>query len=180
MPSREVMRRVLEEHVAAENAHDRSRVLATYCTRDPVFEDVPAGVRYTGGEEIIGNYGHLWDGFPGLVRRIDRWTFGDYSCVIELTLTGAHDGQFRGVAATGRTIALRIIAHFAFDEEGLITQETAYYDTAYYDTLVVHESAGSHPGAGPSDAWEWTTFQTPSSRRQTSERRNLRTSAEGR
>jgi steroid delta-isomerase-like uncharacterized protein len=129
MVSRETMRAVLEEHVAAENAHDDARVLATYCDSAPVFEDVPAGRRDAGGDEIVGNYRHLWDGFPGLVRRIDRWTFGDDACVIELTLSGTHDGPYRGIAATGRRVHFRIIAHFAFDERGRITQETAYYDT---------------------------------------------------
>jgi steroid delta-isomerase-like uncharacterized protein len=115
--------------VDAENHHDRERVLATYTRESPVFEDVPAGRRYVGADEIVGNYRHLWDGFPGLVRRIDRWTFGDGACVIELTLTGTHAGAYRGVAATGRKLDPRIIAHFAFDEDGRITQETAYYDT---------------------------------------------------
>ena len=43
MVSQETMRRVLQEHVDAENARDRERVLATYVERDPVFDDVPAG-----------------------------------------------------------------------------------------------------------------------------------------
>lgn len=128
MPSREAMRRVLQEHVDAENAHDRERVAATYVERDPVFEDVPAGRRFVGVEEIVDNYRHLWDGFPELVRRIDRWTFGDDACVIELTLSGRHDGVYRGIEASGREIEFRIIAHFLFDEDGRIKQETAYYD----------------------------------------------------
>jgi steroid delta-isomerase-like uncharacterized protein len=129
MPTPEHMRAVLEEHVAAENDHDRERVLATYAKHEPVFEDVPAGRRYVGGDDIVGNYRHLWDGFPGLIRRIDRWTFGEDSCVIELTLTGTHDGPYRGIDPTGRPLELRIIAHFQFDGDGLIRQETAYYDT---------------------------------------------------
>ncbi len=128
MPSREAMRRVLQEHVDAENAHDRERVAATYVERDPVFEDVPAGRRFVGVEEIVDNYRHLWDGFPELVRRIDRWTFGDDACVIELTLSGRHEGVYRGIEASGREIEFRIIAHFAFDADGRIKQETAYYD----------------------------------------------------
>jgi len=95
MPSHETMRQVVQEHVDAENVHDRERVVATYAVRDPVFEDVPAGRRFTGVEEIIDNYRNLWDGFPGLVRRIDRWTIGDDACVVELTLTGTHDGDYR-------------------------------------------------------------------------------------
>jgi steroid delta-isomerase-like uncharacterized protein len=122
------MRRVLQEHVDAENAHDRERVLATYAERDPVFDDVPAGKRYVGPEEIIDNSRHLRHGFPGLVRRIDSWAFGENTCVIELTLAGEHAGSYRGIAPTGRALSFRIIAHFAFDDDGRITQETAYYD----------------------------------------------------
>lgn len=129
MVSRETMQKTLQEHVDAENAHDRKRVLATYIDDAPVFEDVPTGARYVGPEEIVDNYRHLWDGFPGLVRRIDRWTFGDDACVIELTLSGSHDGQFRGLPPTGRLIEFRIIAHFAFAGDGRIRQETAYYDS---------------------------------------------------
>ena len=127
MLSNETMRHVLQEHVDAENAHDRERVLATYVESGPVFDDVPAGRRYS-GEAIIDNYRNLWDGFPGLVRRIDRWTFGENSCAIELTLSGAHDGTYRGIEPTGRKLELRIMAHFSFDADGRIKQETAYYD----------------------------------------------------
>lgn len=126
MIPRERMREVILEHVEAENVHDRERVLATYSRVDPVFEDMPSGVRYVGGERIVGNYGQLWEGFPGLKREITRWTFRDDSVVIELTLSGKHEGTFRGLAPTGREASLRVIAHFQFDDEGRIKQETAY------------------------------------------------------
>jgi steroid delta-isomerase-like uncharacterized protein len=129
MVSKERMREVVLEHVEAENAHDRERVIATYSRVDPVFEDVPSGARHVGGEEIVGNYRHLWEGFPGLKREIRRWTFGEDSVVIELTLSGRHEGPFRGIGRTGREASLRVIAHFQFDEEGRIKQETAYYDS---------------------------------------------------
>ena len=129
MVTEATMRRVLQEHVDAENVHDRARVLATYIDDGPEFDDVPTGRRFTGADEIVGNYRNLWDGFPGLVRHIDRWTFGEDSCVIELTLTGTHDGEYRGIAPTGRKLELRISAHFAFDATGKIVRETAYYDS---------------------------------------------------
>jgi steroid delta-isomerase-like uncharacterized protein len=123
------MRRMLQEHVDAENARDPARVLATYAAAGAEFVDIPTGRTFRGGDEITGNYSHLWDGFPNLNRRIDRWTFGDNACVLELTLSGVHDGAYRGIPATGRTLALHIAAHFSFDEEGRITRETAYYDS---------------------------------------------------
>jgi steroid delta-isomerase-like uncharacterized protein len=127
------MRAVLTEHVEAENDHDEARVLATYSRTNPVFDDAATGRRYEGGDAIVNdNYRHLWDGFPGLRREITRWTLGDESAVIELTLSGTHTGEFRGVPATGKTVEFRIIAHFQFDDEGRIQQETAYYDSATF------------------------------------------------
>jgi len=127
--SPEQMRAVIIEHVEAENDHDAVRVIATYARENPVFEDVAAGVRYEGGEAIVSdNYRHLWEGFPGLKREIVRWTIGDDAVVIELRLSGKHEGTFRGVPPTGGDLEFRIIAHFQFDDEGRISQETAYYD----------------------------------------------------
>ncbi len=128
--TRDQMQSAIIEHVEAENAKAPSRVLATYSREEPIFEDVPSGRRYVGGGEIVGNYRHLWDGFPGLTREITRWTFGDDSVVIELTLRGKQEGRFRGLPASGSDLSLRVIAHFEFDGEGRIKQETAYYDSA--------------------------------------------------
>ena len=129
----EQMRAVLTEHVEAENARDSRRVLATYSRAKPVFEDAATGRRYEGGDAIVGdNYQHLWDGFPGLRREVTRWTLGDDSAVIELVLRGKHDGPYRSLPATGKEIEFRIIAHFQFDAEGRIQQETAYYDSATF------------------------------------------------
>jgi steroid delta-isomerase-like uncharacterized protein len=122
------MRAILQEHVDAENALDAERVMATYSREGPVFEDVASGARYSGEEIVSENYRHLWDGFPGLQRRITRWTFGEDAAVIELTLSGKHEGTFRGIPPSGKEIEFRIIAHFQFDSEGRIAQETAYYD----------------------------------------------------
>ena len=47
-----------------------------------------------------------------------------------MTLRGRHEGRFRGVPGTNRDLELRVIAHFEFDAEGRIQQETAYYDSA--------------------------------------------------
>lgn len=129
MLSQQAMRAVLEEHVDAENAHDRKRVLATYIEGGAGFVDVPSGTTYSGADEIAGNYQHLWDGFPGLVRRIDRWTFGEDSCVIELTLIGTHEGPYRGIPPSGRRLDLKVAAHFEFAPDGRIIRETAYYDS---------------------------------------------------
>ncbi len=118
----------IREHVNAENDIDVDRVLATYTRQSPILEDVAAGIRCVGAEQIIGEYRNVWGGFPGLARRITRWTLGEDSAVIEVTVAGKHEGAFRGIPATGRDVSLRGIAHFQFDSEGRIQQETVYYD----------------------------------------------------
>lgn len=116
------------EHVAAEDARDSARVLATYSREAPVFEDVATGIRCEGGPEVIAEYRSVWDGFPKLRRRITSWTIGEDSVVIEVTISGRHDGPFRGLPPTGKAVELRGIAHFQFDAEGRIKRETVYYD----------------------------------------------------
>ena len=146
MISQETMRRVLQEHVDAENAHDRARVLATYIEQGAEFVDVPTGNVFRDGDAIIANYTNLWDGLPNLVRRIDRWAFGENTCVIELTLSGKHEGVYRGLPPTGRAVELRIAAHFEFDESGRIVRETAYYDALTFMRQMGIGGMGNRPG----------------------------------
>lgn len=53
MLSRETMRKTLQEHVDAENAHDRKRVLATYIDDGAEFVDVAAAKTYRGDDAIV-------------------------------------------------------------------------------------------------------------------------------
>ncbi len=123
------MRETVQEHVDAENAVDVARVLATYGRESPIFEDVAGGIRCVGGEQIIAEYRNVWDGFPRFTREVARWTLGEDSVVIEVIVFGKHEGPFRGMPPSGREISLRGIAHFQFDSEGRIQQETVYYDS---------------------------------------------------
>ena len=127
--AKELMRNVILEHVAAEDAINPARVVETYSANAPIFEDVAAGVHCVGGEEIIAEYRGVWDGFPKLSRNVTRWTFGEDSVVIEVTVSGKHEGFFRDIPPTSKEVTLRGIAHFQFDSEGRIKKETVYYDS---------------------------------------------------
>jgi steroid delta-isomerase-like uncharacterized protein len=82
-----------------------------------------------GRAAILANYRELWIGFPSMVRRIDRMTIDGEDCVCELTLTGRHEGIYRGLPPSGREGTFRICCHFAIAPDGRIRQETAYYDS---------------------------------------------------
>ena len=140
MATPDEIRTLIAEHVEAENARDPERVMATY-SDDCIFEDVPRDRRHVGRAAILANYRELWVGFPKMIRRIDRMTIDGNSCVCELTLTGSHDGPYRGVPASGRSGTVRICCHFAVAADGRVRQETAYYDS---HTLV--QQLGLLPG----------------------------------
>jgi len=128
MATPEQIHAVVVKHVDAENARDPDGVMATYAD-DCVFEDVPRGRRHVGRTAILANYRELWVGFPAMVRRIERMTIAHDACVCELTLTGKHEGSYRGIPASGREGTVRICCHFAITPQGKIAQETAYYDS---------------------------------------------------
>ena len=65
----------------------------------------------------------------------------------ELTLSGRHDGAFRGIPPTGRDLEFRIMAHFQFDAEGRIAQETAYYDALTFMRQLGRTRTERAPGA---------------------------------
>jgi hypothetical protein len=67
--TREQMRAVIIEHVAAENDHDPARVIATYSRRAPVFEGRPSrAARGRGGDSSTTTTGASGTGFPDLQR----------------------------------------------------------------------------------------------------------------
>jgi steroid delta-isomerase-like uncharacterized protein len=124
---REVIRDVVVEHVEAENARDMERVMRTYA-EGAVFDDVAQARRFVGKDAIAASYQERFDAFPGMVRTIDRLTVGDEGAVTEITMRGEQTGVFAGLPPQGGEQVLRICAHFAVRDDGLITTETAYYD----------------------------------------------------
>jgi steroid delta-isomerase-like uncharacterized protein len=124
---RDAIRAIVIEHVEAENAEDMDRVMRTYA-EGAVFEDVPQGRLLEGKEAIAASYQERFDGFPGMVRTIDRLTVDEEGAIAEITMRGEQKGWYAGLPPRLGEQALRIAAHFSVSPEGLITRETAYYD----------------------------------------------------
>lgn len=128
MPAtRDVIERIVIEHVEAENARDMDWVMRTYAA-DPVFDDVPSGALFEGKAAIAAAYQERFDAFPDMDRAIDRLTVGEVGAVAEITMRGHQTGVYRGLPPKPEEQVLRIAAHFCVDDDGLITRETTYYD----------------------------------------------------
>lgn len=121
--------KLAEEHIAAENAFDIERTMATY-GRNPSI--VFNGVTFYGRESIRALYEELGfggrGGFSNLRQEITHRHVTDEAVVLELTVSGEHTGTWQGIRATGRKIELPVCAILVFDEEGKTASERVYFD----------------------------------------------------
>lgn len=114
-------------HLAAENAHQMAQTLETLHP-DCIFEDLPLGLVYHGRDGAAAYYRTWWEAFSIDVRGIARHWSREGHMVAETTYVGVHDGDFHGLAPTGRAIELRLAVVITF-KDGLMLGERFYYDT---------------------------------------------------
>ena len=120
---------IIEQHFAAESAHDVPATLATY-TDDLVWDDVgnPACPVY-GKRAAAEIYQGIMDAIPDLhLESIGRFSCGDH-VVDESIVTGHIRGTFVGVEGGGAPVRFRMLHVFDI-RDGLICREQAWFDTA--------------------------------------------------
>jgi hypothetical protein len=122
---------LLSEHLAAENAHDLERIMATY-SPSPVIElngsriEGTAAVReFHRGFGFGGSEGASFSVVHVTERRRHRTR--DAIVIIEQTLTAVHTGNWRGIAPTGREVSVAVCTVYEF-EEGKLARENVYLD----------------------------------------------------
>jgi steroid delta-isomerase-like uncharacterized protein len=116
---------LIMRHVDAENRHDMAGTLATLhpgCE----FVDHGMGETFLGHEGAQKHYEMWWRGFDLRVAGERRYMDGS-SFIAECRFQGLHHGEFMGVAASGRSIDLRV-AVFVDVRDGLMASERFYYD----------------------------------------------------
>jgi predicted enzyme related to lactoylglutathione lyase len=135
---------VLNEHLAAENAHDLDRIMATY-TASPVIE--------LNGSRIDGSVAvrefHRSFGFGGAgaasfsdVHIAERGRHHTHEAtIIEQTLTAVHTGVWRGIPATGRTVSIVVCTVYVF-EDGKLARENVYLDEGRLRHLLTKPGEG--------------------------------------
>ena len=123
------MDRLIEEHIAAENAGDTAASVAMYT--DDVEHDVvgfPTGPVH-GKAAAQGFYEHLFKNIETeTMVPLHRYDSND-ACVIEHAWSGTVPGEFLGVPGNGRRITFRMLHVFEF-RDGLISRENVWLDGA--------------------------------------------------
>src|SRR5712692_6429595 len=113
------------EHMEAENAHDFARCIAAFS--HPRYEIVATGEVWDGHAGVNTLLNENKKGFPNFHFQPETMHHADSAVIVEGRFTGTHDGNWRGLPATGRKVDFPLIIVFQFDEERMVCERT-YFD----------------------------------------------------
>jgi len=122
---------IIDQHFAAENAHDVQATLDTY-TDDIVWDDIThPEAPFHGKEEVGAVYTSIIDAIPDVVlTSVKRFSGeGGRFVVDESMLTGHVHGEWAGMNGGGAPVEVRILHIFEL-RDGLICYENAWFDAA--------------------------------------------------
>jgi steroid delta-isomerase-like uncharacterized protein len=122
---------VVRGHMESENRHEFDATLATFA--HPRYEIIPTGDVYDGADAVMEYFRATRGAFPDQRNELRRLWPADGAVIAEFDLLGTHEGELRGIAATGKAFRVPMIAIFEFGDaekpEG-ITCERVYFDSA--------------------------------------------------
>ncbi len=122
---------IIDQHFAAENAHDVAATLATY-TDDIVWDDITHPDSPFHGKEEVGKvYSSIIDAIPDVeLRSTKRFTGEDGRYVVDESIISGHvHGEWAGMHGGGAFVEIRILHVFEI-RDGLICYENAWFDAA--------------------------------------------------
>jgi steroid delta-isomerase-like uncharacterized protein len=123
--NKEKMRRVFEEAFGEGKVEVIDEVLhSDFVCYDPNSE---AG-EVRGAETIKGEVGYFHNAFPDFFWRVEDQVAEGDKVTSRYTFGGTHQGEFFGIAGTGKRIEITGINIDRFDEDGKLIEEWAEYD----------------------------------------------------
>jgi steroid delta-isomerase-like uncharacterized protein len=108
-------------HIEAENRNDPDTALATF-TRPKYDLRAVEGPVIEGAEavhELIASFGTSLPAITYVARNIHH---ADDAVIVEYQITGPHEGEYNGIAPTGKKVDYPAIAVYEFDGEDLICE----------------------------------------------------------
>lgn len=118
---------IVEEHVRLENEHDLEGVLRTFGDAAH-YDDEAWGEHFEGANGVRVFYEQLMRALPDLKIDIRNWHVADDAILLEVTITGRHLGDWRGLPATGRRLEFPLCGVYTFNSDDRLSGERIYYD----------------------------------------------------
>ena len=127
-------RHLLEEQLAAVNAHDADEH-ASFYAQDAVVRDPEYPDPLLGPEAIRADMSKFLTAFPDVVAELHQVLVSGETAAVEITMTGTNTGVIgvpggTPVPATGRRLRPPLAAFVRFDDTGKIVEERRYFDVA--------------------------------------------------
>lgn len=119
---------IVEEHFRTEVTQEFDRTLATFGGH-PHYEIMATGQTFDGDGEVMGYYRTTRTAFPDQRHDNVRFHVADDAVIAEFDLLGTNLGEFYGLAPTGKSFHVPVIAVFFFEDDR-ITNERVYFDAA--------------------------------------------------
>jgi steroid delta-isomerase-like uncharacterized protein len=120
---------IVREHMESENTHDFDVTMATF--DHPRYEIIPTGDIFDGPEAVATYFETTRNAFPDQRNENAALRVADDAVIAEFDLVGTHQGELRGMRATGRSFRCRVCAIFEFPRGGdHIVCERVYFDMA--------------------------------------------------
>jgi steroid delta-isomerase-like uncharacterized protein len=119
----------VREHVRCENAHDLEGIMRTFGDTGR-YDDEPWNDHRIGLDGVRSYYTDLIRSVPDLSIDVQREHVAGDAIILETVIRGTHLGTWRGLPATGRTVAIPLCGVFTFDENDDLAGERIYYDRA--------------------------------------------------
>lgn len=117
------------EYLAAWNDRDAERI-ASFFADQAVYDDRGAGEVAKGREEIREHAARVHRGFPDLSFELVRAAHGEGFTAGEWRSRMTHEGEFAGLAPTGRVIESAGVDIATLDDSGRIVHLASFYDGA--------------------------------------------------
>jgi steroid delta-isomerase-like uncharacterized protein len=118
---------IVNEHIAAEEAHDVERTLKTFHT--PHYWVRPLGAETTGAAAVAELLATLFQAFPDFKFEPARTHHAADAVIMEGRMSGTHRGPWAGVPASGKPIDVMTCCIYHFEGDRLVS-ESVYFDHA--------------------------------------------------
>ncbi|WP_433684577.1 ester cyclase [Nocardia sp. CA-119907] len=113
---------------AAVNKHSVDEVVGLW--REPAAYDSPLTGPQQGLAALSARESALFDGFSDLSATIQPLGQEGSTGAALVRFDGTHDGHYAGIAPSGNTIAIEMVAVVTFDDDGYVIGERVFLDTA--------------------------------------------------
>jgi len=116
----------IDRHAAGWNRHDAESLCQDHAEDGVVVS--PMFARVEGRVQICGTYTALFRAFPDWELRFDAPIRDRNRIAVSFSVSATHQGDFMGLAGTGRRCEFEGVSLFELDDSLLIREERRFYD----------------------------------------------------